>query len=125
MPAFLLIFLRFFKTIRDGLKEPEFRALAVSVLIILITGTIFYHRVEGWSWLDSLYFTVITLTTIGYGDRSPTQPISKLFTIVFIFIGLGVFSTFIVLVAERVGKPANFIRGRAEKAEKSANQPPG
>jgi len=104
MPAFLLVFLRFFKAIRDGLKEPEFRALAVAVMVVLASGTLFYHRVEGWSWLDSLYFTVITLTTIGYGDLSPTLPISKVFTIAFIFIGLGAFSTFVVLVAERAGQ---------------------
>lgn len=110
MPAFLLIFLRFFRAIRDGLKEPEFRALAVSVLVILATGTLFYHRVEGWSWLDSLYFTVITLTTIGYGDLSPTLPISRVFTIGFIFVGLGVFSTFIILVAERAGRPPAFLQ---------------
>lgn len=117
MPAFLLIFLRFFKTIRDGLREPEFRALAVSVAVILAAGTLFYHRIEGWSWLDSLYFTVITLTTIGYGDFSPTTPVSKIFTIIFIFIGLGVLSTFIVLVAERAGRPVDILRRTTGKTE--------
>jgi voltage-gated potassium channel len=101
MPAFFLVFVRFFRAIREGLKEPEFRALFLTVLVVLGSGTLFYHRVEGWSWIDALYFTVVTLTTIGYGDLHPTTPISKIFTIIFIFVGLGIISTFIVLLAER------------------------
>lgn len=57
--------------------------------MVLAVGTIFYRLVEGWSWLDSLYFTVVTLTTVGYGDLSPTKDISKVFTIVFILGGVG------------------------------------
>ena len=106
MPAFFIVFIRFFRAIRDGLKEPEFRALSLTVLVVLGAGTWFYHQVEGWSWVDALYFTVITLTTIGYGDLHPTTPASKIFTIFFIFIGLGVISTFIVLLAERANQSA-------------------
>jgi len=102
MPSFLLVLFRFARIIRDGLKDPEFRTLFFTVLGVIGAGTLFYHRVEGWGWIDALYFTVITLTTIGYGDLNPTTPGSKIFTIFFIFVGLGVFSAFILLVAERV-----------------------
>ena len=49
--------------------------------IIITIGAALYHWLEGWSWLDSFYFVVITLTTIGYGDLYPTQPLTKLITI--------------------------------------------
>ena len=51
--------------IRRGLADPRFRAMAFLVLVLLITGTTFYWRWEDWTVLNSLYFSVITLTTIG------------------------------------------------------------
>jgi hypothetical protein len=53
------------------------------VTILILIGTVLYHWLEGWDWLDSFYFVIITLTTIGYGDFSPTTPITKLITIYF------------------------------------------
>jgi hypothetical protein len=100
--ATLIVFVRFFRTVWSGLKEPEFRAIFLTVIGLLTVGTLFYSRMEGWGMLDALYFTVITLTTVGYGDLSPTLPITKIFTIVYIFLGLGVFSAFVLLLAERV-----------------------
>jgi hypothetical protein len=49
--------------------------------IMIAIGAVVYRWLEGWSWLDSFYFVVVTLTTIGYGDLHPTQPITKLITI--------------------------------------------
>jgi hypothetical protein len=43
---------------------------------------------------------VITLTTVGYGDLAPTQPGTKIFTMVFIILGIGILLTFINLVAK-------------------------
>lgn len=82
------------------LPTTEARLFAL-VLLTLIGGTIFYHRVEGWSIIDSLYFCVITLTTIGYGDLHPTTEASKLFTIVYIFLGLGFIAGIITTIGQR------------------------
>ena len=57
-------------------------------LVVLGLGTIVYRLVEDWSWVDSFYFSAITLTTVGYGDLSPTTTVSKLFTVFYIFIGI-------------------------------------
>lgn len=65
--------------------------LAIYTLFFLISiGTFFYHYSEGWSYIDSFYFTSITLSTIGYGDLHPTSALSKIFTSVFAFTGVSV-----------------------------------
>ncbi|WP_101066450.1 potassium channel family protein [Roseovarius salinarum] len=65
--------------------------LAMLVLIVL-GGTVYFHLVEGWSWLDSYFFTVVTLSTVGYGNLVPATAAGKIGTTVFIFVGLGIFA---------------------------------
>ena len=69
----------------DVLFDPRTRPIFIYAAIMIGIGAALFHWLEGWSWLDSLYFVVITLTTIGYGDFSPTMPLTKLITI---FYGL-------------------------------------
>jgi len=77
----------------------------VTVVALLASGTVFYSGVEGWGVIDSLYFSVITLTTIGYGDLHPTTDLSKIFTIFYILIGIGVLVAFINKLAAETLKP--------------------
>jgi voltage-gated potassium channel Kch len=65
--------------------------LSVALVVILyIVGTIFYHTIEGWSYLESIYFITMTITTIGYGDFVPKTEISMVFTIFLALIGISV-----------------------------------
>jgi voltage-gated potassium channel len=73
------------------------RRLAVMLLVpvlFIVTGTLGYHFIEGLSLFHSLYFTIITLTTIGYGDIVPQSDGGRLFTI-FLALG-GIFMLFYV-----------------------------
>lgn len=103
MPAFLILLFRFLRSLWHGLKDRDFRALFLWVLLLLALGTWFYARVEGWNALDALYFSVITLTTVGYGDFSPHTPAGKIFTMIYVLVGLGLISGFVFLLAERSG----------------------
>ncbi|MCB0734862.1 MAG: two pore domain potassium channel family protein [Flavobacteriales bacterium] len=85
----------FFKTILSFLKDREYRGLIYITLFVLVAGTIVYHYMEGWRWIDALYFCVITLTTVGYGDFSPQTDGGKLFTIFYIIVGIGIILSFI------------------------------
>ncbi len=74
----------------DVLQDRESRPLLLWVSFVLLVGVIVYHWLEGWSVLDSLYFCVITLATIGYGDLTPTTPLAKAFTIFYVINGIGI-----------------------------------
>ena len=85
----------FLRTIISFLKDKEYRDLLITTGLIIAIGTVVYRLLEGWSWIDSIYFCVITLTTIGYGDFSPQTDAGKLFTIFYILVGLGIILSFI------------------------------
>lgn len=99
MISFFTMMRGFVGALRRGWSDPQFRTLSAMVVVLLASGTLFYWRFEGWSVVDSLYFSVITLTTVGYGDLAPTTPSSKVFTIVYILLGLGVLVSFLSAVA--------------------------
>ena len=99
MISFFVTFLRFLNGLRKGLKDPEFRGLLFLVVILLTSGTFFYSQVEGWRVLDSLYFSVTTLATVGYGDFHPKTDIGKIFTMVYILLGVGALLGFVDLIA--------------------------
>ena len=74
--------------------KRNFRLAGVAAVLILGMGTVFYHLVERLSWLDAVYFSTITLTTVGYGDITPHTAIGKIFTIFYVLAGIGTIATF-------------------------------
>jgi voltage-gated potassium channel len=68
------------------------RLLLALLASIIASGTVFFRFVEGWSWLDSYFFTVVTLSTVGYGNLVPATVLGKIGTTVFIITGLGIFA---------------------------------
>jgi len=72
----------------DVIRDPGSRPVLIWALLTLLLGMLVYHWLEGWSYLDALYFSVISLATIGYGDFVPTTPLSRAFTIVYVINGI-------------------------------------
>ena len=85
--------------VRLWIRDEDFRSLVFLVFLTLLIGTIFYSYQEGWGLIDAFYFSVTTLTTVGFGDLAPTTPVGKLFTVVYIFSGLGLIAAFINAIA--------------------------
>jgi len=83
-------------------------------------GVAFYQQVEHFSFVDSFYFTVITLTTVGYGDLYPVTEVGKIFTAFYVLVGLGVIASFITVSADRLVE-----RGARRREEKLAKKSKG
>src|SRR3712207_6330000 len=93
--------LRFARTLRRAwTRSGDFRVLVYLVIILLLGGTVFYSIVEGWSPLDSFYFSATTLTTVGFGDLAPQTALGKIGTVLYLFVGLGIIGGFINAVAK-------------------------
>jgi voltage-gated potassium channel len=72
----------------DVLRDRDSRPVLTWALLTLLLGTLVYHWIEGWNLLDSLYFCVISLATIGFGDFVPTTQFGRAFTIIYVINGI-------------------------------------
>lgn len=75
-------------------QTNNFRILAALVLVLIVGSAWFYHIVEKWNWLDSFYYIVVTLGTVGYGDYTPKTDAGKLYAMGLIVVGIGIFGFF-------------------------------
>lgn len=61
---------------------------AIALFGVALIGTLWYKLIEGWSWSDAAYMTVITLATVGYSETNPLGNRGRLFTISLILMGV-------------------------------------
>lgn len=91
------------------------------LLVFLFGGAMVYSFLEPWSYLHSLYFCFVTLSTVGFGDFMPSSDLSKAFSIVYIISGLGVCASIIAvmtgLVAEGHHTADNFAQRLKETCD--------
>lgn len=111
MIAFLLLFVALGRLYRDMLKQLETRALLVLAMLVMAIGVVFYMNVERWSFINALYFCVVTLGTVGYGDITPTTEIGRLFTVIYIIVGLSVIGGFFATLGKLID-PQRFLLRR-------------
>lgn len=71
------------------------RLLGGAAALVIGTATVVYHFVEGWSWVDSFYFSVVAVTTVGFGDLAPSRDLSKLFTVFYLISGIAIVGLYI------------------------------
>ena len=71
-------------SILNDLRGP----LAV-LLAVLLLGIIGFHSIEHWTWIDSAWMALITVTTIGYGEVHPLTETGRLFGMAYILLAVG------------------------------------
>src|SRR4030042_2639117 len=59
------------------------------LLIVIVGGTMGYRIIEGWSFIDCLYMTITTITTVGYTEVHPLSTAGRIFSIILILSGVG------------------------------------
>ena len=74
----------------------------VVLLVLLGAGTLGYMEIERWSLIDSLFMTVITLSTVGYQTVHDLSSNGKIFTIVLIVFGVGTVGYAIATLSEMI-----------------------
>ena len=75
---------------RTPLRTPfRIRYALMALVAALLFGTVGFHLIEGWTLADSLYVTVQTLTTVGYGDQTPQRGTGRLFAVIVMLMGAG------------------------------------
>jgi voltage-gated potassium channel len=72
----------------------------IILFTIFIIGTVGFHFIEGWSFVDSFYACIITLSTVGYGDFVPETTAGKFFAVFIIIFGVGMMFYSLILMAE-------------------------
>lgn len=80
------------------------------LLLLLVIAGIFYHYVEHLRWLDSFYFSVVTATTLGFGNITPKTDAGKIFTIFYVFASISFLFSFVNHFSQRTRKKGLFKR---------------
>jgi voltage-gated potassium channel len=78
------------------------RGAVLLVIAVIAFGVIGYHVLEDYTWLDAIYMTAITLSTVGFREVRPLGPAGQIFTIVLLIGGLGVVFYTAVTIVEKV-----------------------
>lgn len=79
-------------SVLGGMKQyhrSSLLPLLLPFLLLILVGTLVYSVLEGWTLFDSLYATIITITTVGYGDLSPQSQSGRIFAIFFTLVAIG------------------------------------
>ncbi len=71
-------------------QNAELYVALVTLFGWIALGTFVFYRMEDWTRIQAFYFAVVTITTVGYGDLTPTTDMSRLFAAIYILVGVSI-----------------------------------
>lgn len=86
--------------LRDVWLDPRVRGILLFAFSMIAISTVTFWLLEGWPLLDAAFFSVVTISTVGYGELVPQTVAGKLFAMFYILVGLGVFVAAATAVAD-------------------------
>ena len=88
----MVVIVEILKKHLPNLIKLRMTRILIWILVVIAYGVIGFHLLENQSWTVSLYWTFVTIGTVGYGDYSPKTPIGMYFAISLIVLGIGSFA---------------------------------
>jgi hypothetical protein len=121
MISALLMFRTFLRGLARAVREDDFVQAGSTALGLVLAGTFVYWFAAGWSFVDSFYFAVATLTTssIADSDLELSSPWLKLFTSFYVLTGIGI----LIEIARRLGLALIAVRETRMRSERHGEQP--
>ena len=98
--------------------SPAVRNLVISIISLIFISSVFYHYTEGWAWIDSVYVTILTITTVGHSTLIPSMVATKIYTSAVAFIGIAMVLTLFGIVSSHYVKIASEEEERLLKKRK-------
>ncbi|WP_419960275.1 potassium channel family protein [Psychrobacillus sp. BM2] len=122
MLSFVLTVKRFLEALVKAFKNPMFLSLFTTLFLIILSGTLFYTKKEGWGVLDAIYFCVVSLIPTGVNTNlSPVTNLGKIFTMLYLVVGTGVmFITLLTLGKTMINTKA--LEERKTESQKKLNE---
>lgn len=123
MISFVLTVKRLLKGLLIAVKNKEFLSLLSTLLLINLSGVLFYTKLEGWSYLDAIYFSWVSLipSSIDIGF-APESSLGKVFTMIYLVVGVGVMIGLLGVMAKAIinyDKEETIIREQIMKRKKA------
>lgn len=96
--------------------EADLGIAAIIVVVLISVGAVFYHWNDHLSWVNAFYMTAMTVLTVGYGDYTPTNNLSKVVTIIYSLLSIPIILFALGIIVE------DFIEDRIENIENRLNK---
>lgn len=91
----------------------KIRIIVSTLFALIVGGTFLFHWLEPFTWIQSFYFTVTTMTTVGYGDLTPSNDTTRLFVSFYILVAV---SLYVSLITHFGSHYLEFRESRAQRS---------
>ncbi len=102
--------------------RPKIYIALALLLVVIAIGVLGFRYFSNYTWVDALYMTVITMTTVGFGEVQPLDDNAKLFTIFLISTSVAIFAYSVSVITEYIVSKSDPKKVQYRKTQKMIHQ---